>query len=62
MRIEAAQRQLRKHARRHRKTARVAAKDQDAAQAARADNQAVLTRLREQLDTTRVEVFTTMHQ
>ena len=38
MRIEAAQRQLRKHARRHWKETRAFAEDRDVAQAARADD------------------------
>ena len=62
MRTKAAQCQLRKRACRHRKVARVAAKDRDVAQAARANDQAVLIGLREQLDATRAEAFTTMCQ
>ena len=40
--------------------ARAAAEDRDAAHAARADNQAVLTGLQELLDAARAEAFTTM--
>ena len=42
MRTEAAQCQLRKHARRHRKAARAATEYRDAAQATRADDEAML--------------------
>ena len=42
MRAEAAQRQLWKRARRHRRAARTAAQARDAAQEARADDQAML--------------------
>ena len=59
MRTEAAQRQLRKHARRYRRMARASTKDRDAAQAARADDQALLIGLWEQLDASHVEAFTT---
>ena len=47
MRAEAAQRQLWKRAHRHRRAARTAVEDRNAAQAARADDQAMLTGLRE---------------
>ena len=62
MRAKAAQRQLRKCARRHRRAARTAAQDRDAAQEARADDQAVLVGLREQLDAARTKAFTAMRQ
>ena len=62
MRTKAAQCQLRKRACRHRKVARVAAKDRDVAQAARADDQAILSGLREQLDATHAKAFTTTCQ
>ena len=62
MRTETAQRQLKKRARRHRKATGAAAEDRDAAQAARADDQAVLTGLREQLDAACAEAFTAMRQ
>ena len=42
--------------------ARAAAEDRDAAQEARADDQAVLTGLREQLDAAHAEEFTAMRQ
>ena len=42
MRAKAAQCQLRKRAHRHRRVARIAAQDRDAAQEARADDQAML--------------------
>ena len=62
VRTEAMQCQLKKHAHRHRKAARAAAKDKDAAQATRADDLAVLIGLQEQLDAARAEAFTTTCQ
>ena len=41
---------------------RAAAKDRDAAQAIRANDQAMLIALREQLDAARIEAFTAMCQ
>ena len=58
MRTEAAQCSLKKCAHRHRKAARVATEDSYVAQAARADDQAMLIGLWEHLDATRAEVFT----
>ena len=62
IRAEAAQHQLRKCARRHRRAARGATEDRDVAQAAKPDDQAVLTGLQEQLDATRAEAFTATRQ
>ena len=62
MRAKAAQCQLRKRAHRHRRADRAAAEDRDAAQVATVDDQAVLIRLREQLDTARAEAFTGTRQ
>ena len=62
MRTEAAQHQLRKCAHRHKKAARVAIEDRDAAQASRVDDQAVLIGLREHLDVARSEAFPATRQ
>ena len=62
MRTEAAQCSLKKCAHRHRKAARVATEDSYVAQAARADDQAMLIGLWDQLDDAHVKAFTTMRQ
>ena len=62
MRAKVAYHQLQKRAHRHRRASRAAAKDRDAAQAARVDDQAMLIGVREQLDAAHAEAFTSTHQ
>ena len=62
MRAEAAQHQIRKHACRHKRAARAAIEDRNAAQATRVDDQAVLIGLREHLDVARSEAFPATRQ